>query len=323
MERPESPESQWVTACLDLLTPPAAWEPNLGAARARIAARSGARLRRRSTLRRYLLVAAMATLIVCIAVPAIPRTWVLAQQAGNSGWQRLEQLWYWFTLVRGGPMLLGKLPASMKSLHTQPLGEPGVPYPVSSAEEARLLTGFTPQLPNAPARLSVRGPMSLISVTADGTRLTLQLGPTVTAAWSDFTLTQAPMPVVAAPPGFDLAAFARATLRAAGLRNQALAQRLAQLPTTAPALLSGYLPPHFVGVREVTLRTGAATLIEELGNGDSDGFYGPTVEQVTLLWSVRDRIYVLSGAIGIPTHMVGLDFAAALASAIDVANSID
>ena len=43
MERPESPESsQWVTVCLGLLAPPAAWEPNLNAARARIAARSDA-----------------------------------------------------------------------------------------------------------------------------------------------------------------------------------------------------------------------------------------------------------------------------------------
>jgi hypothetical protein len=51
------------------------------------------------------------------------------------------------------------------------------------------------------------------------------------------------MPVVAAPPGFDLAAFALATLRAAGLRNHAMALRLAQLPITAPPLLFGYLEP--------------------------------------------------------------------------------
>jgi hypothetical protein len=44
-------------------------------------------------LRRYFLVGAMATMIVCVAIPAIPQAWVLAQQAGNSGWQRLEQLW--------------------------------------------------------------------------------------------------------------------------------------------------------------------------------------------------------------------------------------
>jgi hypothetical protein len=111
MERPESPESsQWVTVCLDLLAPPAAWEPNLNAARARIAARSDARLRRRSSLKRYLLVGAIATLIVCIAIPAIPRTSVLAQQIGNSTWQRLEQLWYWVTIVRIPPKLLGRLP---------------------------------------------------------------------------------------------------------------------------------------------------------------------------------------------------------------------
>jgi len=34
-------------------------------------------------------------------------------------------------------------------------------------------------------------------------------------------------------------------------------------------------------------------------------------------------MYVLSGAIGIPTHMVGAHLAAVLASAIDLANSVD
>ena len=81
-------------------------------------------------------------MIVCVAIPAIPQAWVLAQQAGNSGWQRLEQLWYWFTLVRGGPMLLGHLPDSMKSLHTQPLGEPVFPTP----SQARRKLGCAPAL---------------------------------------------------------------------------------------------------------------------------------------------------------------------------------
>jgi len=96
-------------------------------------------------------------------------------------------------------------------------------------------------------------------------------------------------------PGSDLAAFPLTALRAAGLRNRAMAWRLAQRPGTAPALLSGYLPPHLVGVREVDLRAGPATLIEELGNGDPDSFFGPRVERVTLLWGAPDRMYVLSG----------------------------
>ena len=48
-----------------------------------------------------------------------------------------------------------------------------------------------------------------------------------------------------------------------------------------------------------------------------------TVERVTLLWSVPDRMYALSGTVGIPTHMIGAHLAPVLASAIDLANSMD
>jgi hypothetical protein len=371
LERRESGQelSSWVRACSDLLAPPADWEPNLNTALARFEARADARLRRRFSLRRYFLVGAIATLIVCIAVPAIPRTSVLAQQIGNSTWQRLEQLWYWITIVRNPPKLLGRLPAAVKALHTRQLAKPDSPWPVSNAAEAALRAGFLPRLPDSSVlsgspRLSVLGPMSFAAVVStadlaealrtagvldrqvpqqwDGAQLTLQIGATVTAswsdvsdersggmAWSDLTLAQGPARVVMAPAGFDLEAFAATGLRAAGMRNPDMVLRLAQHRTTAPALLFGYLTPyHFVGAREVNLRTGRATLIEEFGrtsqgDGLGSGDSVPTVERITLLWSAPDRVYVLSGITKTPTTMLSFDLAAALASAIDLANSID
>jgi hypothetical protein len=176
----------------------------------------------------------------------------------------------------------------------------------------------------------------------DGAQLTLQIGATVTAswshvsaersggmAWSDLTLAQGPARVVTAPAGFDLEAFAATGLRAAGMRNQDMVLRLAQHRTTAPALLFGYLTPyHHVGAREVNLRTGSATLIEEFGRASRDDGFGysdgiPGVERLTLLWSAPDRVYILSGVIRTPTTMMSFDLAVALASAIDLANTID
>jgi hypothetical protein len=176
----------------------------------------------------------------------------------------------------------------------------------------------------------------------EGAQLTLQIGATVTArwsdvsdersggmAWSDLTLTQGPAQVVTTPAGFDLEAFAAVGLQAAGMRNRERALRLAQHATTAPALLFGYLTPyHYVGVQEVNLRTGSATLVQEFGRASQDHGFGysdgvPRVERITLLWSVPDRVHVLTGVTKIPTTMLSLDLAAALASAIDLANSVE
>ena len=368
LQHPESSQdlSPWAKACADLLAPPADWEPNLSSARARFETRADDRHRRRAGVKRYMLAGAMAALIACIAVPSIPQTRAFAQQIGNDGWSRVEQFWYWVTLVRRPPSPLGRLPDVIKALHVRQMLKPGSPQPVSSAAEAALLAGFTPQLPvgvlTAAPELSVLGPMSFAAVIGaadlsslalrnagaqvpmqwDGAPLTLQIGATITAswpdasdahsggtAWSELTLAQCSAPVVTAPPGFDLQAFAVAGLQAAGLRNQDREQQLARLTTTVPALLFGYSTPyHFVSVRDVSLRYGSATLIEEFGlAGPEDGFgYSdgvPRIERITLLWSLRDRVYLLTGRTVRPARVLSGDLAAALASVIGLANTID
>src|SRR5581483_7163999 len=152
MENLQHPESSqdlgpWVKACVDLLAPPADWEPNLISARARFETRADDRHRRRAGVKRYMLAGAMAALIACIAVPSITQTRAFAQQIGNDGWSRVEQFWYWVTLVRRPPSPLGRLPDVIKALHVRQMLKPGSPQPVSSAAEAALLAGFTPQLP--------------------------------------------------------------------------------------------------------------------------------------------------------------------------------
>jgi hypothetical protein len=368
LERRESSQelSPWVKACSDLLAPPADWEPNLNTALARFEDRADARLRWRSRMKRYLLVGAMATLLACVAVPAIPPTRAFAQQIGNGGWRRVEQLWYWITIVRGPWAQLNMLPDAEKALHSQRVVKPGGPQAVSNAAEAALRAGFIPRLPNSSVlsgspRLSVLGPMSFVAVISgadlaealrtarvldrqvpqqwDGAQLTLQIGATVIASWSDersgvtawseLTLAQGPIPEVTAPAGFNLESFAMADLQAAGMWNRDMAQRLAQHPSTVPALLFGCVTAyHYVRVLEVNLRTGSATLIQEFGLASQEHGFGysdgvPRVERLTLLWSMRDRVYVLSGRTEPPPGILSADLAAAVASAIDLANTID
>jgi hypothetical protein len=191
---------------------------------------------------------------------------------------------------------------------------------------------FQPRLPAAGAlpsapQLSVIGPSVFVS-RVDGGLLTLKIEAAVRATWSDvsdgrtrwsvLSLSQAPVPVLAAPPGFDTAAFARAVLRAAGMRNGEMVQRLSGRSTTAAALLLGYVPRHFLGVREVNLRQGPASLIEEFGGGDP-----PSLERLTLLWTAADRVYLLAGVPKNGVSLFGADMAGAVTGMVGVANSIE
>jgi hypothetical protein len=353
MDNPERSESsRWISAAVDLLAPPADWEPDLRLARTRFAVRADARIRRRSGRRRHLAAAAMAALLIAIVVPAIPQTRALAQQGANNVWQRLEQAWYWLTIVRRGPVLVGRLPSLAETLHTRQLVQPDGSRAVSSAAEAALAAGFTPRMPDpavlpAAPQLSVLGPAAFETVLSaadlvkamrasgvldppvpsqwDGARLTLEIGATITAhwpdvsdgqaAWSELTLVQG-RAAVTAPPGLDPKAFAAAGLRAAGMRNSDTIGQLAGQATTVPALLFGYRTPYqFVGVRDVALRAGFVTLIEEFGT--PDGY--PVIERLTLLWSAAERVYLLIGLPKTPLDMHTGDLAAAISSAIAVA----
>jgi hypothetical protein len=368
MGNPEGIEStqdlrRWIEGCSALLAPPAAWEPNVSAARTRFEAQ----LHRRSRLKHFVLVGVTAALLVCLLVPAIPTARAFAQQLGSNNWYRLDRFWNWMTIVR--TPLRFRLAGLPESLRTHPLTEPGPPQVVSDMAEAARLSGFIPRLPRSGVvggrpRLSVHSPMSFGTVLStadlelalrnagvsdqdvpkdwDGARIALQIGVTVTAewsdvpdewsgqiAWSDLTLAQGLPPLVEVPSGFDLTAFTVLNLQTALLgRENAL--RFAQRTTTAPALLFGKGRQNIVAVREVNLQKGPATLIEERrepGFGALTNWFGysggPSVEQITLLWSVPDRMYVLRGVMSVPSEMVSLDLAGAVTNAIDLANTIE
>jgi hypothetical protein len=133
--------------------------------------------------------------------------------------------------------------------------------------------------------------------------------------WSSLTLVQRPLPVVSAPAGFDVQEFAAANLRAGGMSRQN-ALHFARLPTIAAALLVGNSPQPVVLVREVDLRAGPGTLIEEFENG--------RFARLSLLWSVADRVYALSGVWNVPVvDIMSGDLARGWTNLAGVANTFD
>jgi hypothetical protein len=130
------------------------------------------------------------------------------------------------------------------------------------------------------------------------------------------------VPVITMPPGFDVQAFEISVL---GLpRPRPVPAEFPWLlfgrATSAPAILSGYLPRQITAFKEVKLRTGPATLMEECSKREGEN--RQQVDRITLLWNVADRAYVLRGEREAPPSVQGWDLAAALTSAIEIANTI-
>jgi hypothetical protein len=266
-------------------------------------------------------VSAAAAVVACtILLLLIPATRAAAQQ-----------FWRWLTVGRIEVVKVDfdSLPDEAKSLVLQPIVKPGPAQAVADAAEAARRAGFTPRLPRAgvlasPPRLYVLGPMSFGTVVRaadvdlalkkagvtdvavpqrwDGAQLTLQAGSSVTAEWNEITLMQGAPATLSTPSGFDIGAFAIAVLRAAGIDRDAAAQ-WGRTAVESPTLLLGVSADDKVTIREVRLNSGRATLIEDQGEPGEAG-------RITLLWSVPDRMYVLSGAIT-------ADFAIAVANSIN------
>jgi len=76
---------------------------------------------------------------------------------------------------------------------------------------------------------------------------------------------------------------------------------------TAPAFLLPVDEDDKVGIREVALRTGTGTMMYDYDADDST-----KVQRITLIWSVSDRIYMLSGG-----PVLSDDLAIAAANSID------
>jgi len=350
--------SRWVQQGVELLAPPAGWEPDRRTARTRVEAR----VHRPSPVRRFLLIAATVLGIVCVFVAVVPSTKVSAQQAGI-GWHGLDHLWYWFTGGHHQPVRLGALPGEMRSLAVHAVSAPGPPQVALDVAESSRSAGFVPRLPgsgvipNKP-RLTVFGPASSSAVfkavdlesvlrearavgqtvpTAwDGARISMRIGSQVVAewfhvpdsasggnGWAHITLAQSAPPVFTLPPGIDFTSIAALTLQATNM-NQETARRFAQYAVPSAALLVGTGAREEIGadtlilMREINLRRAPAILIEAFENSGR----GPRIDRVILMWNVPDRVYLLKGDLNTSLDS-GYDLAGALVTMIDVANTID
>jgi len=284
---------------IELLAPPADWQPDATAAYLRFAARLS---KKRRSLKQPRLAWAATAALLCVIVLVAPSSRVAAQQ-----------VWQWLTVRRVEVVRVDvdSLLAEAKSMQLQPLNKPAPPASARDIGEAAQIAGFTPRLPrpgslSGAPQLSTQGPQSFgttfrtadlelalrkagvldqaVPKQWDGAQIILQIGSTVTAAWPrpDLTLTQALPPKIVAPSGFDLGAFATAVLRGVGMSRET-AQRFGQRMATEPMILMGIRPQDMVATREVMLRSGPATLFEGFG------------DRIELLWSVPDRVYLLSG----------------------------
>jgi len=320
--------SRWVEERIAAVAPPAEWEPDVDLARARFESRRsafgdahrGALGARRRAIRRYWLAGAAAAAMACAVLVWYPGARVRAQEL----WRRLT-----VGRIEVVRVDFDSLPDEAKSLRAQPIHRPGPAEVAADAAEAAQRAGFVPRLPSpgvlpGTPKLSVLGPMSFGTVIQaadlelalrkagisdeavprqwDGAQLTVEIGSTVNAAWDQVGIMQGLPPVLSTPMGFDVGAFATAVLRAAGMNRDA-AQRFGRRLVSQPALLLGIATQDAVSVREVNLRTGPATLIEDLGDNGQ-------VERVAILWSVPDRVYLLSGTLR-------ADLAMAVANAIE------
>jgi hypothetical protein len=253
---------------------------------------------------------------------------VQAQSAAGQ-WHPFEEAWNWVTVVWRGPVLLLANPGAV--LRVEIVKGPGEPQPTANAVEAEALAGFAPRLPNAtflpPPQIAVNGAMATVA-NWQGQHLTLATGATVTATWrgnagwSELLLVQGQLPVIGMPTGFDLQAFG---IGALGLPRRRPVPTgfpwvLFERATSAPAILSGYLPQKLTAFKEVELSAGPATLMEEYSK--REGGNRLEVDRITLLWNVADRAYVLRGERETAPSVQGWDLAAALTSAIEIANTI-
>lgn len=326
MENPDL--SAWVQSRIELLATPADWEPDPRRALARQAQRAEASRGEQTRVRRVLLRRASVALALLIVVTVLLRIPMVAQIA-TGPWHPFEEAVTWVTVVWRGPVLLLANPGA--ALRIETVKGSGAPQPSANADEAGALAGFAPRLPDTsllrPPQIAVNGPMAT-AANWEEQRLTLDIGATVTATWrgtagwSELRLIQGQVPKITMPPGFNLQAFGAAALGLPVRRPvpDGFPWVLFERTTSAPAILSGYLPQQFTVFKEVKLNAGPATLMEECSQ--REGGNRQQVDRITLLWNVADRAYVLRGERESAPSIQGWGSAMALTSAIEIANAI-
>jgi hypothetical protein len=227
-----------------------------------------------------------------------------------------QQLWQLLTVRQVAFIRVNPWPAGVPSPQVKLLGIPIPPLPVHDVDEARGRVHYDPRLPrpgvlSGSPRLSTTFSLSAGTVIKaadlelalrksgvtdetvpaewDGARLALHTSAIVIAEWPDIAFAQSLPLTLTAPPGFDFPAFSALVLRVLGVGTEE-ARRLAQRSGTAPPWLAPIARDfeESATIEEIRLNSGQATLLQEKENDGS-------VKRITMVWSVPDRVYLLSG----------------------------
>jgi hypothetical protein len=247
------------------------------------------------------------------AVAAVVIAVVLLLPAGRAV---AQQLWQLLTVRQVAFIRVNPWPAGVPSPQVKLIGIPIPPLPVRDVDEARGRVHYDPRLPrpgvlSGSPRLSTTFSLSAGTVIKasdlelalrksgvtdqtvppewDGVRLALHTSAIVIAEWPDIAFAQSLPLTLTAPPGFDFPAFSALVLRVLGVGTEE-ARRLAQRSGTSPPWLAPIARDfeESATIEEVRLNSGPATLLEERENDGS-------VKRITVVWSVPDRVYLLSG----------------------------
>jgi hypothetical protein len=296
----ETSDREWVAGLMRSTDPPVGWEPDAGAASARFALRgtpaSG------GAWWRWPVWAAALLVLGAVLSPAARAV--------------AQQLWQFLTVPKMSFVRVNAWPEGVPSPQIGAVGLVVPPQAARDVEEASRQVHYNPRLPHSGVLSGNPKLSTTFSVAAgtivktadlelalrktrvadetvpaqwDGARLTLRTSPLVIAEWPDVVLVQSLPLTLSAPPGFDFPAFSALVLQIGGV-NRDEAARLARNAGTIPAWLvpvTRQLKPGAT-IEEVTLNSGTATVVQEPPAGGRAG-------RLTMLWSVPDRVYLLSG----------------------------
>jgi hypothetical protein len=170
--------------------------------------------------------------------------------------------------------------------------EPRLPAPLVLGSPPRLSTTFSVAAGTTVKTADLELALQKSGVTGmtvppewDGAQLALHTSGVAIAEWKDLALVQSLPLTLTAPPGFDFAAYSATILRILGVSPDE-ARRLADRAGTSPAWL---LP------LSRDRQTWRGLRIEEVVLNSGRGILAIDTQRVTLLWSVPDRVYVLTG----------------------------
>jgi len=294
---------EWVAQKMELLDPPSAWHPDA-----------------REALRRFRQDIAMDS-----PLPVWRRwqTWATAAVLMFGAFLVLPagravayDVWQFLTVRRVAFIRVNAWPEGVRSPKVGPLNDPLPPIPARNVDDARWRVHYDPRLPR-PGILSGSPHLAtMFSLSAgtvvhvtdlqlaltkagivdqivpqgwEGAQVALHTSAIVVAQWPDVILAQSLPLTLTTPSSFDFPAFSAIILRILGVAPDE-AQRLAQRAGIAPPWLApiGRDLRAKATIEEVELHSGPATMLEETGGNDA-------ITRITLVWSVPDRVYLLSG----------------------------